>query len=66
MEAKVGLNTVSFELDGHSYTFWMGAPVARSEERVWVFHDANYRSPSTPQAYIGGIDPAFWKKEQPD
>jgi hypothetical protein len=61
VEAKVNLNRISFELDGHSYTFWMGAPVARSEERVWIFHDAKYRS--APHGFIGSIDPVRWKKE---
>jgi hypothetical protein len=62
VEAKTNLNRVSFELKGHSYTYLMGAPVARSEQRVWASVDENYRDPSKTNQYIAGIDPVRWKE----
>jgi hypothetical protein len=61
VETQVNLNRVSFELDGHSYTILMAAPVARSDERVWVQHDPKYAAPGT-SAFIGGIDVARYMR----
>ncbi len=57
VEGRINLNRVSFELNGQSYTFVMGAPVARNEH-IWILHDANYK-PSDENAghgFIGGAD----------
>jgi hypothetical protein len=56
VEGRVNLNRVSVTLDGESYLFVTGAPVARSE-RVWVLHDANYK-PDRDQEnwFIGGVN----------
>lgn len=54
VEAKVSLNRVSFELEGHSYMFLMAAPVARSDEHVWVLHDPNYDARGT-SGFIGPV-----------
>lgn len=55
VEAKLHFNRVSFELEGHSYTFLTGAPVARSDEHVWVLHDPNYDVRGT-SGFIGPVD----------
>jgi hypothetical protein len=54
VETKVNVNRVSFVMDGHSYTICMAAPVARSDEHVWVQHDPKYSAPGTSR-FIGGV-----------
>ena len=55
VEGRVNLNRVSVTLNGESYTFVTGAPVARSK-RVWVLHDANYKpDPRQEGGFIGGV-----------
>ncbi|MFZ0758704.1 MAG: hypothetical protein WAM69_02040, partial [Candidatus Sulfotelmatobacter sp.] len=39
VEGHVNLSRVSFELNGQSYTFLTGTPVARSEH-IWIIHEA--------------------------
>jgi hypothetical protein len=56
VEGRVNLNRVSVTLDGESYLFVTGAPVARSE-RVWVLHDANYKPDSDQENwFIGSVN----------
>jgi hypothetical protein len=63
MQAKVNLNRVSFELNGHSYTILMAAPVARTEEHVWVLHDPKYELRGTSK-FIGPVDVArYFRKD---
>jgi hypothetical protein len=45
VEGIVKVGRVSFELNGHSYRFLLGAPATR-EAHVWVLRDPNYRPPS--------------------
>jgi hypothetical protein len=65
VEAESNLNRVTFQLDGHSYVFLMGAPVVRSDQHVWVLHDPDYREPSTTKGNFigGGVHPPNWKRQ---
>ncbi|HEY6182816.1 MAG TPA: hypothetical protein VIW67_11245 [Terriglobales bacterium] len=65
VEARVNLNRVSFEENGHSYTLLMGAPVTRSEQHVWVLHEPTYQFPGARPGFVGGLmGPFLPNKEQ--
>jgi len=57
VEGRINLNRISFKLNGQSYTFVMGAPVARNEQ-IWILHDANYKpaDENVGHGFIGGAD----------
>ena len=63
VEAQVNLNRISFELNGHSYLFLMAAPVVRTDQRVWISLNENYRSPAGVDHYLEGVDLERWKEE---
>jgi hypothetical protein len=50
VEGKINLNRISFELNGQSYIFLTGMPVAR-EKHIWILHDANYKPPDQLQRH---------------
>ncbi len=45
VEGDIALNRINFKIDGGSYSFLTGAPVARSGH-VWVLHDKHYKPPT--------------------
>ena len=65
VEAKVDLNRISFELNGHSYLFLMAAPVVRTDEHVWVSLNESYEAPGGYAWALMGLDPAHWNEYFP-
>lgn len=46
-EASVNMNRISFDEDGHNYTFITGTPISR-EKHLWVLHQPGFK-PEPPQ-----------------
>ena len=65
VEAKVSVNRISFELNGHSYLFITAVPVVRTNQRVWVSVDENYQGTTGAYQALEGIDPAHWNEFLP-
>jgi hypothetical protein len=73
IEARVDLNRISFEEDGHSNVLLTGAPITRAQH-VWVLHRPNF-NPSTfgqngEYAFISGealrqAGPGIWAPTTP-
>jgi hypothetical protein len=58
VQGSVKLNRISFEIDGQSYVFLTGTPIARSEQ-VWILRDANFKPSGEftgASAYIGPVN----------
>jgi len=65
VEAKVSLNRISFDLNGHSYLFLTAVPVVRSDQRVWVSVDESYQGSKGADQALEGVDPAHWNEFLP-
>jgi hypothetical protein len=60
-EASVNMNRVSFDENGHSYTFITGAPVSR-EKHLWVLHQPDFK-PQPPQSAEYGFQGSLTLRE---
>jgi predicted anti-sigma-YlaC factor YlaD len=57
VEGRITGSRVTFDMDGQSYMFLLGAPVARAES-VWILRDINYRPANlhSTRPFIGAGD----------
>jgi hypothetical protein len=54
VQSKVAFNRISFQWNGQEYVFLTGAPVARSDQQVWVLYEPNYKADDSEHGFIGG------------
>ena len=52
MQSKVAFNRISFQWNGQEYVFLTGAPVARSNEQVWVLYEPDYEPGDPKNGFI--------------
>lgn len=73
MEARVNLNRISFEENGHQYVLLTGAPVTRAQH-VWILHHPDFKPRTSGQngdyAFISGealrqAAPGIWVPTMP-
>ncbi len=53
VQAKVEFNRISSQWNGQEYVILAGAPVARSNQQVWVLYEPSYKSDDLEHGFIG-------------
>jgi len=73
IEARVDLNRISFEENGHGYALLTGTPITRAEH-VWILHDPGFDPSKSGQsrdyAFLGSqmlqeSGPGVWVSKEP-